>query len=63
MRRLSVTSLTLVALLLMALPALAQQGDPLAHSVLLPNVVGWALAGLAVVLVILLRLWSRRGPQ
>jgi len=47
----------------MALPALAQQGDPLAHSVLLPNVVGWALAGLAVVLVILLRLWSRRGPQ
>ncbi len=61
MRR-SAILLSIVALLFVALPALAQE-DPLANSVLLPNVVGWGLLGLAVVLVILLRLWSSRGPQ
>ena len=61
MRR-SAVLLSIVALLVAALPALAQE-DPLANSVLLPNVVGWGLLGLAVVLVILLRLWSSRGPQ
>ncbi len=61
MRR-SAILLSIVALLVGALPALAQE-DPLANSVLLPNVVGWGLLGLAVVLVILLRLWSSRGPQ
>ena len=45
-----------------AVPALAQEGDPLAESVLLPNMVGWALAGLAVLLVVLFLLWSRRNP-
>ncbi|MBX7252419.1 MAG: hypothetical protein K1X50_10575 [Candidatus Promineofilum sp.] len=61
MRR-SAVLLSIVALLVAALPALAQE-DPLANSVLLPNIVGWGLLGLAVVLVILLRLWSSRGPQ
>ncbi len=61
MRR-STILLSIVALLVAALPALAQE-DPLANSVLLPNIVGWGLLGLAVVLVILLRLWSSRGPQ
>jgi len=61
MRR-SAVLLSIVALLVGALPALAQE-DPLANSVLLPNIVGWGLLGLAVVLVILLRLWSSRGPQ
>lgn len=63
MRRLPLLLLTIVALLLTALPALAQEGDPLASSVLLPGVVGFALAGLAVLLVVLFRLWSSRGPR
>ena len=46
MRRLPLLLLTIVALLLTALPALAQEGDPLAHSVLLPGTVGFVLAGL-----------------
>ncbi len=61
MRR-SAVLLSIVALLVAALPALAQE-DPLANSVLLPNIIGWGLLGLAVLLVILLRLWSSRGPQ
>lgn len=63
MRRLPHLILTLVSLLLMALPALAQEGDPLANSVLLPNVVGWGLLGLALLLVILFRVWTMRGPR
>ena len=63
MRRLPLLLLTIVALLLTALPALAQEGDPLAHSVLLPGTVGFALAGLAVLLVVLFRLWTMRGPR
>lgn len=63
MRRLPGILLTIVALLLTALPALAQEGDPLANSVLLPGVVGFALAGLAVLLFLLLLLWSARGPR
>jgi heme/copper-type cytochrome/quinol oxidase subunit 4 len=55
--------LTIVALLLTALPVLAQEGDPLANSVLLPGVVGFALAGLAILLVVLFRLWTMRGPR
>lgn len=62
MRRLPLILLTIVALLLTALPALAQE-DPLANSVLLPGVVGFVLAGLAVLLFLLLLLWSARGPR
>ena len=53
MRRLPLILLTIVALLLTALPALAQE-DPLANSVLLPGMVGFVLAGLAVLLFLLL---------
>jgi hypothetical protein len=60
MRRLSLVLLLLMAM--PALPALAQESDPLAHSTLLPQAVGWALAGLAVLLVILFVLWTRRNP-
>ena len=63
MRRLTTILLTLVTLLLTALPALAQEGDPLANSVLLSGVVGWVMTGLAVVLFLLLLLWSARGPR
>jgi hypothetical protein len=45
-----------------ALPALAQEEDPLANSTLLPNTVGWALVGLAILLMILFILWTRRSP-
>jgi hypothetical protein len=63
MRRLPLFLMTILALLLTALPALAQEGDPLANSVLLPSAVGWALAGLAALLFLLLLLWSARGPR
>lgn len=57
--------LTMILILLLALPTavLAQEGDPLAHSILLPNIVGWGLAGLAVLLMVLFVLWTRRNPQ
>jgi hypothetical protein len=63
MRRLPVILMTALMLLAMTLPALAQEGDPLAHSTLLPQAVGWAMAGLAVLLVILFILWTRRNPS
>lgn len=63
MRRLPVILLTIVALLLTTLPALAQEGDPLAHSVLVPATVAWVMAGLAVLAFVLLLLWSARGPR
>ena len=63
LRRLPVILLTIVALLLAALPALAEEGDPLANSVLLPGAVAWVLFGLALLLVVIFRLWSGRGPS
>ncbi len=62
MRRLLSLFVACLALLMMALPALAQE-DPLAKAVLLPNIVGWALVVLALVLIVLLRLWSSRRPN
>jgi hypothetical protein len=56
---LAVLSLMLVA----ALPVMAEEGDPLANSVMLPGTVAWAMVGLAIVLVVLFRLWTRRGPN
>jgi len=56
---LAVLSLILVA----ALPVMAEEGDPLANSVMLPGTVAWAMVGLAIVLVVLFRLWTRRGPN
>ena len=63
MRRLSVILLWLAATIMTTLPALADEGDPLAESVLLSGTIGWALAGLAVVKMLLFILWTRRGPQ
>ena len=60
MRRLSV-----ILLVLLALPsaALAQRANPLEHSVLLADAVGWIMAGLALLLMVLFVLWTRRNPQ
>lgn len=63
MRRLFLILPVLLWVVATTLPALAQEGDPLAHSTLLPNAVGWALAGLAVLLMVLFVLWARRSPQ
>lgn len=50
-------------MLVAALPVMAEEGDPLANSVMLPGTVAWAMVGLAIVLVVLFRLWTRRGPN
>jgi len=52
-----------MALLVSALPVLASEGDPLANSVLLPGTVGWIMVGLAILLVVVFRLWAGRGPS
>lgn len=53
----------MLMLLLSALPAFASEGDPLANSVLLNGTIGWAMFGLAIVMMLLFILWTRRGPQ
>ena len=63
MRRFPAILLTILALLLTVLPALAQEGDPLAHSVLVPPTVAWVMVGLAVLAFVFLLLWSARGPR
>lgn len=63
MRRLPVILIALLMTLASALPALAEEGDPLANSVLLPGTVGWAMFALAIALVVLFRIWTRRGPN
>lgn len=62
-QRLSLTLIVCLAMLAAALPALAQEEDPLANSVFLADIVGWIMAGLAVVMMLLLVLWARRDPQ
>lgn len=63
MQRLTVLLSVMLMLLLTALPAFASEGDPLANSVLLPGTVGWAMFGLAILMMILFILWTRRGPN
>lgn len=63
MRRLPVMLAVLSLILVAALPVMAEEGDPLANSVMLPGTVAWAMVGLAIVLVVLFRLWTRRGPN
>ena len=63
MRLLAIILLLLFAMPAAALPVLAEEGDPLANSVLLDGMVGWAMVGLAVLLMVLFILWTRRGPQ
>lgn len=63
MQRLTVLLSVMLMLLLSALPAFASEGDPLANSILLPGTVGWAMFGLAILMMILFILWTRRGPN
>ena len=63
MRRVSYSLIVLLTVLTTALPALAQEGDPLAHSVLAPATVAWVMVGLAVLAFLLLLVWSARGPR
>ena len=53
----------MLMLLLSTLPAFASEGDPLANSVLLSGTIGWAMFGLAILMMVLFILWTRRGPQ
>lgn len=63
MRRI-ITILTLLFTLAVAVPAaFAAEGDPLANSVLLHGMVGWAMVGLALLLMALFILRTRRGPN
>jgi hypothetical protein len=61
-RRLSIVLTVLLATLVATLPALAQEENPLANSLLLTGGTAWAMVGLAVLLMVLFILWARRGP-
>jgi hypothetical protein len=63
MRRLSVFLFLSVAMAMSALPALAQEENPLANAVLFTGATGWGMVGVAVLLMILFILWARRGPN
>ncbi len=63
MRQLTGTLLLLMTMAAAAPAAFAAEGDPLANSVLLHGVVGWAMVGLALLLMVLFILWTRRGPN
>ncbi|HNS40998.1 MAG: hypothetical protein LC131_17900 [Anaerolineae bacterium] len=63
MRRLTMSLLLTVAVLATAFPALAQQGNPLDKGVFLADIVGWIMAGLAVVLAVSFSIWARRTPR
>ena len=63
MRRLSVFLFLSVAMAMSALPALAQEENPLANAVLFTGTTAWGMVGLAVLLMILFILWARRGPN
>ncbi len=62
-RRISVITILLTAMLAAALPALAQEENPLANSVLLTAATAWGMVGLAALLMLLFILWTRRGPN
>jgi hypothetical protein len=46
-----------------ALPALAQEENPLANSILLTGETALVMVGVALLLVLLFVLWTRRGPS
>jgi hypothetical protein len=54
---------TLLMLLVGALPAFAAEGEPLAEAVLLPGWTGFALVGVALLLIILFAGLARRGTH
>lgn len=49
-------------MLVAAMPAAAQGENPLDHAVLLAGTVGWIMVGLALLLMVLFVLWTRRDP-
>lgn len=61
MRRMTLFLGTLMAMLVAAAPALAQESDPLAESVLLPGWLALAMVGLALLLILIFLGLSRRG--
>ena len=63
MRRLSVITILLATMFAAALPVLAQEENPLANAVLLTAATAWGMVGLAVLLMLLFILWTRRGPN
>lgn len=63
MRRLTIILATLILMLAAVMPVLADEGDPLAESVLLPGAVGAAMAALAGVLVLVFFLLARRARR
>jgi hypothetical protein len=54
---------TLLMLLVGALPAFAAEGEPLAEAVLLPGWFGFAMVGLALLLIVLFAGLARRGTH
>lgn len=63
MRRIIPILILLFTLAATAPAAFAAEGDPLANSVLLHGMVGWAMVGLALLLMALFILRTRRGPN
>jgi hypothetical protein len=63
MRRTYTLFATLVLLLTSALPAFAAEGDPLAEAVLMPGWFGFAMVGLAIVLILIFAALARRGTH
>ena len=63
MRRIIPILILLFPLAAAAPAAFAAEGDPLANSVLLHGMVGWAMVGLALLLMALFILRTRRGPN
>jgi hypothetical protein len=63
MRRLSTIGVTLLLTLAAALPALAQEENPLAHARLFTGGTAWGMIGVTVLLMILFMVWARRGPN
>lgn len=62
MRRLALIILSGMTMLVTAMPAAAQGENPLDIAVLLPGLVGWIMVGLALLLMVLFVLWTRRDP-
>ena len=63
MKQLPIVLMLLLIMLAVTRPALAQEENPLAHAVLFTGTTGWALVGLAALLMVLFILWTRRGPN
>ena len=63
MRQLTGILLLLMIMAATAPAAFAAEGDPLANAVLLSGMVGWAMVGLALLLMVLFIFWTRRGPN